>query len=239
MSKIIVAMDPVQRKSYIDYLLKLDGLSHISEDPNAAYCPISLTLTPDELKKYVKLRQKILMDDVLSASGIKAYDPGSAPYSPDTNLTAQPNEVYVVDSGKVVGARYFVGHNILPSTGHGIEAEKAKTYNRISVILMDKSIRISRMQPHRTIYLQYENFAEQSKEFVPIFMMLQEYEPGMGFNGNVPALLGFAKSGTSIVDLEEKVYTEFPKLQYFYDGKTPIVKLRAENPELFYETRKA
>lgn len=65
------------------------------------------------------------MEDVIAVSGITAYDPGSAPYSPDTNLTSQPNEVYVVDSGKIAGARFFVGHNILPSTGQGIEAEKA------------------------------------------------------------------------------------------------------------------
>jgi hypothetical protein len=50
MSKIKVVMDPKQRQEYIDMLLRLDGLSHIQEDPTAAYCPISLTSTPDELK---------------------------------------------------------------------------------------------------------------------------------------------------------------------------------------------
>lgn len=65
MDKIKVVMDPEQRQKYIDMLLELDGLSHIQEDPNAAYCSISLTSTPDELKDSIKLRQKILMDDVL------------------------------------------------------------------------------------------------------------------------------------------------------------------------------
>lgn len=226
-------MDPDQRQKHIDELLALDGLSHIVEDPKAAYCPISLTSTPDELKESVKERQRILMEDVLTAAGITAYDPGSAPYSPDENLTALPNEVYVVDSGKVVGSRFFVGHNILPSTGIGIEAEKAKTYMRVPVMLMDANIRVSRMQPHRAIYLQYDNFQEQFEQFIPVFEYLQEFDPGIGFNGDLPVLLGF--NNDSFVDLEEEVYKKFPDLQYHYDGTRPVIKLRAENPDLFYE----
>jgi hypothetical protein len=237
MSKIKVAMNPEQRQKYIDMLLELDGISHIKEDPAAAYCPISLTSTPNELKEAIKSRQKILMDEVLDASGITAYDPGSSPYSPDINLTSQPNEVYVIDSEKIVGARFFVGHNIFASTGQGIEAEKAKIYNRMTVILIDKNIRVSRMQPHRTIYLEYNNFQKDAKQFIPVFQMLQAYEPGMGFNGQLPVLLGFEKKGSSVVDLEEAVYREFPLLQYKYEGKTPILKLRSENPELFYENK--
>lgn len=232
-----VVMDPEQRQKYLDMLLELDGLSHIKEDPQAAYCLISLTSTPDQLKEIIKRRQKILMEEVLRVAGITAYDPGSAPYSPDTNLTAQPNEVYVVDSGKIIGARFFVGHNILPSTGQGIEAEKAKIYNRMAVMLMDKNIRVSRMQPHRAIYLQYSHFQTEADRFIPVFEMLQLYEPGMGFNDQLPVLLGFEKKGRGIVDLEEKIYREFPHLQYKYDGHTPILKIRSENPELFYENK--
>lgn len=228
-------MNPEQRQKYIDMLLELDGLSHIKENSKAAYCPISLTSTPDELKEEIKSRQKILMEGVLGVAGITAYDPGSAPFSPDKNLTSQPNEIYVADSGKIVGARFFVGHNILPSTGQGIEAEKAKIYNRISVMLMDKNIRVSRMQPHRAIYLQYDNFKTEADKFIPLFEMLQEYEPGMGFNDQLPVLLGFHKKNGRIVDLEEEIYKEFPFLQYKYDGHVPIIKLRSENPELFYE----
>ena len=237
MSVISVVMDPVQRKEYITNQLALDGLSHIDEDPNAAYCPISLTGTPKELKHVISSRQEILMNEVLAPAGITAYDPGSAPFSPDKNLTAQPNEIYAVDSGKIVGARFFVGHNLLPSSGQGIEAEKAKVYNRISVILMDNNVRVSRMQAHRAIYLQYDNFQEESSQFIPLFEMLQEYEPGMGFNGSLPVLLGF-KDGSDPVDLEETVYREFPGLQYEYNGETPAIKLKSENPELFYEIGK-
>lgn len=238
MGKIKVVLDPEQRREHINRLLELDGLSHVEEDPQAAYCPISLTQTPDELKGPLNARQQVLMR-ALRAAGITPYDPASAPFSPEQDLSAQPNEVYVVDSGKIVGARFFVGHNVLPSTGQGVEMEKAKAYNRVAVIMMDRSVRVSRMQPHRTVYLQYGNFEKEADRFIPVFELLQEFEPGMGFNGPLPVLLGFAKQGTAIVDLEEKVYREFPSLQYRYDGSVPILKLRAENPGLFYEKRLA
>lgn len=234
MGKIEVLLDPEERETYIEKLLRMDGLSDIQEDPQAAYCPISLTSTPEELKPTLKSRQQKLMS-VLGEAGISAYDPASAPYSPDIDLSAPPGEIYRVDSGRVVSARFFSGHNILPSTGFGSETEKARIYNRISVILMDKSIRVSRMQPNRFIYLQYENFDEQSSDFISVFEMLQEYEPGMGLNNGLPVLLGFKKTGRGYVDLEDEVYNEFPELQYHYDEDLPIVKLKAENPGLFYE----
>lgn len=237
MNKIKVTLDPEQREKYINRLLELDGLSHIKEDQKAAYCPISLTNTPDEIKPVLKFRQSVLMEK-LAASGITAYDPSTAPYSPDLNLTAQPNEVYVVDSGKIVGARFFVGHNILPSTGQGIEAEKAKIYNRIVVILVDKKIRVSRMQPHRAIYLHYDNFEKEAKHLIPVFEMLQRYDPGIGFNGSLPVLLGFEKKTGKVVDLEQEIYEEFPFLQYTYEGKAHIVKLKVENSEIFYDFKK-
>ena len=229
-----MVLDPEQRRTYLDRILEMEGLPHVREDPLAAYCPISLTSVPEELKTYLKARQRALREEVLKRSGIDSYDPGSAPLSPDLDLTARPDEVYAVDMARVAGARFFVGHSILPSDGKGAEMEMAKTLNRISVILMDRRIRVSRMQPHRTIYLQYEDFDAQAPQFVPVFDMLRDFEPGMGFNGNVPVLLGFENPGR-VVDLEEEVYREFPHLQYRYDGSVPILRLRAENPELFYE----
>jgi hypothetical protein len=228
-------MDPEQRQKHVDRLLELDGLSHITEDPHAAYCPISLTSTPAELKPYVSSRQKTLMQQVLAPAGITAYDPNTAPYSPDTNLVSQPSEVYLVDSGKIVGAQYFVGHNLLPSTGQGIEAEKAKFYVRKSVILIDGNVRVSRMQPNRAIYLQYSHFEQQAGRFAEVFKLLQQYDVGVGLHDKIPVMLGFERGTTAIVDLEELVYREFEDLQYKYDGHTPILTLRAQNPELFYE----
>ena len=234
MSKIKVVLDPEQRIKYLDYLLSIDGLSNINEDVHAAYCPISLTSTPQELKSSIFSRQQCLSEKVLQPVGITAYDPSSAPYSPDKNLISQPNEIYLVDSMKIAGARYFVGHNILPSTGFGVELEKAKTFNRISVIFLDKNIRVSRMQPNRTIYLQYNNFEKQSKDFCDVFKLIKEFEPGIGFCDNIPVLLGF-RNNESPIDLESTVYNEFPHLQYQYNGKEPILQLKVTNPELFYE----
>ncbi len=230
---IAVALDPHKRIEYIDFLLAIDGLSHIQEDPKAVYCPVSLTSTPDELKPILAERQRLLTE-IVSRAGLRAYDPATAPYSPDRNLSTQPNQIYQIDSGKIVGARFFVGHNILSSTGYGVEIQKAVQFNRIPVILMDSRIRVSRMQPHRAIYLQYEDFEKQADDFVKVFDLLQRYEPGMGFHNGIPVLLGFDNTG-GIVDLEETAYTAFPHLQYRYDGSIPILRLRAENPQLFYE----
>jgi len=232
---IEVTMNPEQRRTYLDTLLANDGLSHIEEDPMAAYCPISLTQTPEQLKPYLQERQHILMEKVLAEAGIEAYDPATAPYSPDTNLTSQPDEIYLVDSSKIVGARFFVGHNLLPSTGFGIEAEKAKTYNRIAVILLDANIRISRMQPHRAIYLQYRDYSLEHERFIPVFQLLTEYNPGLGFNEGKPVLLGFDKKSGEVVDLEHEIYSRFTDLRYEYKGAVPTLQLKPENPEIFYE----
>lgn len=237
MDNLKVILTPQQRQRYVDDLLAKDGLSHVVENPTAAYCPISLTQTPEEIKPYVLSRQKILMEEVLSKAGITAYDPSTAPYSPDTNLTSLPQEVYMVDSGKLVGARFFIGHNLTASTGFGVETEKAIKFNRIPVILLDTNIRISRMQPHRTIYLQYDNFEKQAADFIPVFQLLLQYDPGMGFAGNEPVLVGFHKTTHEVVNLEKLVYDTFPHLQYHYDGKRPTLQLSVKNPELFYEQK--
>ena len=233
---ITVVMDYNQRGNHIARLLELDGLSHINEDKKAAYCPISLTLTPEILKPYIQERQRILMEGVLKPAGITAYDPGSAPFSPDKDLISDPDKIYAEDSAKIVGARFFVGHNILSSTGQGNEMEKAEKYNRIAVILMDKNIRISRMQSHRAIYLQYNNFEKEYKKFIPVFKMLQQFNSGMGFVNGKPVLIGFDKFDKTVVNLEQEIYDSFPDLKYKYDGKSPIVKFSVENPEIFYES---
>lgn len=233
MSKIEVLLDPEKREEHITFLQKLDGIN-LEEDVNSAYCPISITSTPEEVKPFITERQKILME-ILNSAGITAYDPASAPYSPDVNLTSLPQEIYSIDCSKVVSSRYFVGHILLPSTGLGIESEIAVRYNRIPVMFMDNNIRVSRMQPPRTIYLSYDNFEEKSAKLVQVFEMLNLFNPGLGFHNNVPVLLGFEKNGNRIVDLEEEVYINFPELQYKFNGEVPIIKLKAENPELFYE----
>jgi hypothetical protein len=237
MGKLTVILNPTDRQAYIDDLLHKDGLSHLTEDPTAAYCPISLTQTPDEIKPFVLQRQQILMDQVLARAGITAYDPSTAPFSPDKNLHSLPQEVYLVDSGKIASARFFVGHNLTASTGFGVELEKAIKFNRMAVILLDRHIRVSRMMPHRVIYLQYHHFAQQVEEFVQVFKILSAYQPGMGFAGPEPVLLGFKQGSDQAVNLEKLIYTEFPTLQYQYDGQQPSLNLSATNPEVFVESQ--
>lgn len=235
MSHLNIILNPTQRQTYLDDLLAKDGLKHVQEDPTAAYCPASITQTPPEIKEYVRQRQEILMNEVLAKAGITAYDPITAPFSPDMDLTALPQEIYLADSGKIASARFFIGHNLTASTGYGVEIEKATKFNRLAVILLDANIRISRMMPHRVIYLQYDNFARQAAEFVDVFKLLLNYDPGMGFVGAEPVLVGFHKETGEVVNLEQLIYDTFPQLKYRYNGEKAAVKLSATNPELFYE----
>lgn len=230
-------MDPAKRQEHLNELLEIEGLSHIKEEVDTAYCPISLTNTPDEIKEAVAMRQRILIEKVLKPAGIKGYDPYTSPFSPDKSLQHLPNEIYLADSGRIVSARFFVGHNIMPSTGQGVEIEKAKTFNRISVILMDKKIRISRMLPHRSIYLKYEDFEKEYDKFIPVFELLKKYDPGVGFKivseADEPILLGFHKESGEVVDLEDLVYKNFSDLKYKYDENVDALKLRVLNKEVF------
>jgi len=228
-----VLFNPQQRIQSISDWLQRNGLPQIKENENAAYCPISLTLTPDELKPHLQSLQNLLMKKVLGQAGIAAYDPSTAPYSPDLNPTYLPNEVYVADVSKIASARFFVGHNIVASNGFGTESQVAIELNRISVILTHKNIRISRMQPHRTIYLQCDNFEQQISDFIKVFKLLKQFSPGIGLKNKTPVLLGFR--GNEIVDLEQTVYERFPHLQYKYDGSVPILKLKVENKQILGE----
>ena len=236
MPQLTVLLNPEQRALYLAELLRLDGLEHIKEDPNAAYAPLSLTSTPEILKPILKKRQTQLIS-VLHDAGITAYDPSSNTwhFNPDIDRVTTPQVVYAHDTEKILSSRFFTGHVILPSTGFGNEGEKARLYNRTVVMFVDQHIRVSRMQPYRAMYLQYDDFGKHAKDFKKIFKLLQEYDPGMGFNGKTPVLLGFHKKTGEVVDFEELVYTNFPKFQYKYNGDVPILKLRVEHPEVFYE----
>ncbi len=230
-----VVMDPEQRRQHLRTLLDLEGLFDVDEQAGTAYCPISLTSTPVELKPVLEKRQRELMS-LLASVGIKAYDPGSsAKYSPDLNLDASHREVYFFDSARVASGEYFTGHKLLPSDGPSVESEIAKQLGKKSVLFLDKAIRVSRMMPSRTIYLAYDNFEVQADRIRQVFEMLKGFDTGMGLVANLPVLVGFPRAGGSPVDLEDTVYKEFPELQFRYNGKVPIVKLKAENPELFYE----
>lgn len=233
MGKIRVAFSPEKREEYVRTLGRIDGFGYVQEDPDAAYCPISMNSVPPELQGYLASRQKKLRE-ILASVKIRAHDPSSTPGSPDLDPSINHRSMYPGDVEKLLGARFFVGHNILPSDGKGVEVEKARTFNRIAVMLMDGGIRVSRMLPSRVIYLQYENFEKQAGTFREVFRILKQYQPTIGFNGEKPALIGI-RGEEEPVDLEELVYALFPQVGYVYDGGVPILELKAKNPELFYE----
>jgi len=237
MSKILVTMDPRQREAYLKTYLTKRGMSHIKEDLNAAYCPISLTSTPDELRTILGNRQKTLIDNVLAPVGITGYDPENAPYSPDNNATAQSTEICTVDTGKIIGARYFMGHSILPSTGMGVELKTAEFLNRMIILLTDNNIRDTRMKVLEGLNLGYDNFEKQAPRFREVLQMLKQYTPGTGLKNGQPILIGWRNTDSKPTDLEDTVNTDFPDLKYTHRGEIPPVKQKLINPSQFYENR--
>ncbi len=231
-------MTPTQREEHLGAYLKRRGMSHIKENPNAAYCPISLTSTPSELRNILASRQKTLIDEVLAPVGITGYDPENAPYSPDNNKTAQSDEICMVDTGKIIGARYFIGHSILPSTGMGVELKTAEFLNRIIVLLTDNNIRDTRMKVLEGLNLGYDHFEKQTPEFIQVLKFLKNYSPGTGLKNGNPILLGFPNNnGSNPVDLEDAVSTTFPKLRYTHRAEIHPVQQAPINLEQFYEFR--
>lgn len=237
MNNIRIFLDPDEREQHLKLQLDIVGID-VREFEDAAYCPISLTNTPAQLKPLIRERQRVLMEDVLRLACIEAYDPGSARFSPDTNLSDDHTRVYGVDFAKVAGAKFLVGHNLLPSTGVGIELQIAQQLMKVPVVFHDAGIRTSRMLPPRTIYLQYNDFAQEAGSFVKLFEELKNYDVGVGFNGSKPALLGFPRDSSKIVDLEELAAEILPNNQWVFDGKKPIPEFHVANPEIFVELKK-
>lgn len=222
-------LTPEKRKQYIQEQLLMDGLfGLVEEDPQAAYCALPLTNTPDAAKPFVKERQALLKT-ILQEANISSYDPGTAPFSPDINLTATPEEIYRTDLGRVAGARFFTAFDTFPSTGLGVELEAARRYNRIPVIFHDRAIRTSRMQPNCAIHIETDSLEKDAKQITKIFHLLKTYTPGRGIKEGQPMLLGF-KDGKG-VDLVELIAEKFPELRYVYDGTKPPVKFIVANLE--------
>ena len=213
----------------------MDGLEGLKEDPNAAYCALSLTNTPEIAKAFVRERQD-RVKELLEAAGITSYDPGTAPLSPDLNLTAGPAEIYITDLSRVAGARFFTAFDTFPSTGVGVEIEAARRYNRIPVIFHDSKIRTSRMQPDCAIHLNIIDLDEQSERIIALFKLLKQYEPGRGLIDNIPALLGFKDGET--VHLTDLVAKEFPELVYQFDGTKPALLFGMNNHEVLLAVEK-
>ncbi len=223
--------DPVARRVYLGETLKGDGIpTDTFENPRGAYCALSLTNTPKEFKPKLQVWQSQLLG-ILKEAGIEGHDPITAPEAFDVNPNIPPGDVYRTDEARVARHRIFTFLNIFPSTGAGAEAEIAKRYNRIAVVLHHKNILVSTMQPDRSIHLQFSDLEGQRERFVQLFQFLQKFEPGQGFDsqGN-PILLGF-RNGKSY-NLPELVYAFFPDLKYNFDPAVSILRFEVVNPEI-------
>lgn len=134
-------------------------------------------------------------------------------------------------------ARSIIGHDILPSSGFGAEILLASLMGKTVFSLHDARLRTSRMQIHRVIRLQYNNFEEERDIFKEIFAMAFEYEPGIGLNNqNKPILLGFKNGRGNPINLEQEIYDAFPNQRYVYNPNSPIVALTPTNSGRFYES---
>jgi hypothetical protein len=223
--------DPVARNTSLKETLKGDGIPvDTVENPHGAYCALSLTNTPDKFKPKLKEWQSELLS-ILGEAGIEGHDPITAPEAFDINPTIPPGDVYRIDEARVARHRIFAFLNIFPSTGAGAEAEIAKRYNRIAVVLHHENILVSTMQPDRSIHLQFSDLKGQRNRFVQLFQFLQKFEPGQGFDsqGN-PILLGFRNNRS--YNLAELVYEFFPDLKYNFDPTVSILKFEVLNPEI-------
>ncbi len=237
-SNITVLLDPERRAEHQRRVLTLRGLGHVTQQRGEAYCPISLTLTPEMLKKTVlKPRQEQLMA-LLRERGLKPWDPYGAPLSPDRDTKSTPQVIYSFDAGKVGLAEYVAGHVLLGSNGQGAEFEMATAMGKKTLFLVDKGVRISRMMPPCAIVLGYDHFLDSRDRVGEVVDFLAGYDTGVGQveGAQIPVLLGFARTGNSSpINLEAAVREGWPDLRFDFDGSVPITRMVVENSEVFYE----
>lgn len=228
-----VLIDPEERVKHMEAYLNTLGLFGIQEDINAAYCALPLTSAPVNAQQMIKNYQTAICD-MLSSCGITPYDPGTAPFSPDLNLTARPDQIYATDLGRIASSKYFITVASIPSTGVGIEWQNAINLIKVPIVLTSEHVRISRMQPPRTIKLALKNLPSDIPGLSRVLEFLKPFNIGMGFEGNTPVLLGFDTDG-KVVNLELATEEEFPEYKYSFDGTQPAAQLILGNPEIFYE----
>lgn len=230
---IEVIIGPHNRAEELAKQLRMDALDGLQENPFSAYCAIALTNTPELVKPFVRKGQDRIKG-LLERASITAYDPGTAPLSPDLNLTEGPGVIYQTDLARVASSRFFTADDTIPSTGKGVETAEARRYNRISVIFHDNRIRTSRMQPDCTIHVGITDWDQQENRIVEMFQMLKTFEPGRGLVDGQPALLGFKDD--EVVDLAKEVNETFPDLAYTFDGTKPPLKFALENHAVLFDT---
>lgn len=229
MDKVIRVFDDWERQENQARILRHYGIEPIKEQENYAYCPLPLTGAPQELKPELTRRQEILKE-ILQEAGIESYDPNTAPLSPEKNLTGTPEEVYNTDAKKVALGRMLVGNLMIPSTGTGVEWELASEMGKLPIMLVDRKVRISRMQGPRTITLAYDDLEEQKEEFIEVFKLIRQCPHRIGLDGNKPCFFYEDEKG-NYLRLDYLIFSRFPHLKYQFDGTVPIIKTMVLDPE--------
>lgn len=224
-----ILLDSVTRQEHISHSLRLRGLSNVCEDKNKAYCPMSLTAIPDNVRNVMLFRQDIIRN-ILSDVSITTHEASKILLSPDKSPNATPQEVYRYDLSKLASARFFVAQMLLPSTGIGVELEIARDLNRFGIVLIDRNIKGTRMLPSGLIYLTFSNLKEEASAIKDVFSYLKTFEPGMGMSDQI-VLLGFSGEG-EVVNLNRKIEEMFPTLAFRYSGSKPKLNFKVENPDL-------
>jgi len=212
-----ILLNPEQRKKHIENLLALDGIGHIEEIRDGIYCAVPLTGAPIELRKFIEGEHEKIKTCIRKA-GLKIYDPKDSGMNPWVGIKERPQVVYDADTNQVVTPRFFEFTNIFPTTGGGIEQQKAITFVKIPVVIVKDGTYTSRMSTgaRRIILLEYKDAEQQQEEITEVFFTLRNYEIGIGtcsVHGNT--LIGF--SGKETVCLPGLIEEKFPTLKYNFD----------------------
>ncbi len=248
--KLKILMTPEERLKHINTILEIDGLApEIIDDPSVGYGIIALSglgndLSPanENIKACLQNRQDIL-HAAMKKANIELYDPATAPYSLDANPSAQPDEIFAVDSLRIAMARYITFIDVIATTGSGIELEKARGMGKFIVIFHDPNIRTSRMQPNRTIHLSADNFEALEETLTELFKFLNEFEPAIGVeieddHTEMPVAIGRNIKTGKFVNLEKEITQRWPELTHQYDGSINVLEMSCQNTDIFFENNK-
>lgn len=214
-------LDPDQRVVHVRRLLRLDGIRDIKERDDAAYCALPLTGAPVEMRDVINGDHDAIKACMRSA-GLEIYDPKDSGTNPQISIRGLPQEVYDLDTLQLVTPRFFEFTSLFPSTGAGIEEQKALMFVKMPVIANRAGIYTSRMAngARRVILIEYEDVQAQSAEITDVFRTLMQFEPGIGtcsVHGNT--LLGFAGMDAPLC-LPGLIAAGFPSLTYNFEKYT-------------------
>ncbi|MEM7825606.1 MAG: hypothetical protein QW412_01965 [Candidatus Aenigmatarchaeota archaeon] len=213
-----VLLHPEDRLEYTERLLELDGLGMIEENKNGIYCAVPLTGAPPEKRKFIEEEHEKIKH-CINKAGLEIYDPKDAGMNPWLKIEDYPQKVYDADTFQLVKSRFFEFTNIYPSTGAGIEQQKAIMYVKIPVIVTKSGIFTSRMSTgaRRIILIEYNDAQSQKDDITSLFKTLREFEPGVGMcrvHGNT--LIGYSESEKPVC-LPGLIQELFPVLVYDFN----------------------